>query len=501
MGIPAVQAEVAAFLAGLAGEAPVETHISAVFLGADTAWKLKKAVRLGFLDFTAVDDRRRFLLRELALNAPFVPGLYRDVVAVTRVGTGLALTQGAAEGAPEGAAEGPVVDWVLRMARVPRGDFLDERAAAGGLEEGGLLPAMADAVAAMHAAQPCTPVADPAGRLRKVVRGNATAARAAGLDAAAVALWERDILAALDRDAGRLAARGTLVRRAHGDLHLGNMVLWQGRPAPCDALEFDEALATIDPGYDLAFLLMDLDVTVSRAAANRVLCRYVARTGDAGLVGVLGPSLSLRAMIRAHVEATRGRDAGRLLRAAALYLQPNEAKRGGVLAVGGLMGTGKSTLAQAVAPGFGCAPGALVLRSDEVRKRLLGVAPEDRLPDAAYGAAVNRRTAAALVSAMQDAVAGGHTVILDATFLGGELRDRVAAAVVAAGVPFLGVWLEAALVELERRVAARRNDASDATVAILRRAAGAGAPTGWVRVDATDAGAAQREVQRRLAML
>ena len=101
-------------------------------------------------------------------------------------------------------------------------------------------------------------------------------------------------------------ARDGFVRRAHGDLHLGNLCLWQGRPVPFDALEFDEAMATIDLGYDLAFLLMDLDRRVSRAAANRVLNRYVARTGDAALTRGLPVFLSLRAMVRAHVEAKRG---------------------------------------------------------------------------------------------------------------------------------------------------------------------------------------------------
>src|ERR1700759_927715 len=96
------------------------------------------------------------------------------------------------------------------------------------------------------------------------------------------------------------------VRRCHGDLHLGNLCLWEGKPVPFDALEFDEALATIDVAYDLAFLLMDLEHRVDRAAANRVLNRYVARTGDATLVGGLPVFLSLRAMVRAHVEARSG---------------------------------------------------------------------------------------------------------------------------------------------------------------------------------------------------
>ena len=108
------QEEVVAFLASLAGGKPVETHISLVFLGRDEAWKLKKAVRLSFLDFTTLEARERFCRRELALNAPAAPGLYRDVVPVVRRDGRLAL-----------GGEGEVVDWVLRMARVPEEDFLD----------------------------------------------------------------------------------------------------------------------------------------------------------------------------------------------------------------------------------------------------------------------------------------------------------------------------------------------------------------------------------------
>ncbi len=148
-----------------------------------------------------------------------------------------------------------------------------------------------------------------------------------------------------------LAARAAagFVRRCHGDLHLGNLCLWEGAPVAFDALEFDEAMATIDVGYDLGFLLMDLDRRVGRAAANRVMNRYVARTGDAQATGGLPMFLSQRAMVRAHVlAATGGRDeAYKYLRAAEDYVLPRPPF---VLAIGGLQGTGKSTVARRVAP-------------------------------------------------------------------------------------------------------------------------------------------------------
>ena len=484
MTCPPEQAGVVAFLSGLAGAPPLETHISCVFRGLDTVWKLKKAVRLGFLDFSALADRHRFLLRELALNADAAPGLYRDVVPVTRAGDQFAL-----------GGTGKVVDWVLRMARVPQGDFLDEKVAAGGVDAA-LLDGMADAVVALHAAQPPTPTGvSEVARLRRVLDGNAASAVAAGLNEAAVAAWQADATALLGRLAPAIEARAHLVRRCHGDLHLGNMLVWRGTVAPFDALEFDEGLATIDPGYDLAFLLMDLDVTVSRAAANAVMNRYVARTGDAGLLAPLPLFLSLRALVRAHVAAARRRDGTGLLQAAQAYLEPS---RPVVVAVGGLQGTGKSTLARAVAPGIGAAPGALVLRSDEVRKRLAGVEPHDRLPNEAYTPEAHSRTEAAMIAAMRTAVAGGHSVVLDATFLDPATRAAFQAAACA---PVLGVWLQADLAVLEARVAARQGDASDATVDVLRAAAARMLPPAdWLMLDAA-AGGHEQQVQAALAML
>jgi len=488
MTAPPEQAEAVAFLRNLAGSDPLETHISLVFVGADTAWKLKKAVRLAFLDFTSLEARQRFTRRELELNRAAAPGLYRDVVPIVRRVDG---TLGFGE-----AEELPVVDWVLRMAPVPAGDFLDVVAAAGGLTPE-LLDALGDAVAAFHRGLPPATGTDVAAAMRNVANGNAQSARDAGLAEAAIQSWRTRIHCALDAIAPWLAQRERdgFVRRAHGDLHLGNLCLWQGRPVPFDALEFDEAMATVDLGYDLAFLLMDLDQRVSRAAANRVLNRYVARTGDAALTRGLPAFLSLRAMIRAHVEAKRGnRDIGaNYLSAAAGYLVPKPAF---VLAIGGLPGSGKSTLARALAPELGNAPGALVLRSDEIRKGQHGAAPEERLPQSAYSDAASEAVFACLAALVRNTASGGHVVVADATFIEPRHRSMIEAAAREAGIPFIGLWLEAPLAELEARIAARRRDVSDATIAVLR-AASRGNPQagGWVAIDATEAAAVQDQAR------
>jgi uncharacterized protein len=496
MAAPSTQAEAAAFLRCLAGTEPVETHISLVFVGADTVWKLKKAVRLPFLDFTAVDDRRRFVFRELELNKPAAPGLYRDAVPIVRRADGsLALGDASERGLP-------VVEWVLRMGRVPPEDFLDARARAGRLTPS-LLDDLGDAVAAFHCAlAPATDVA-VAESMCWIAEGNVRSARSAGLPEPPVQVWFTDISAALAGISSwqQERARDGFVRRAHGDLHLGNLCLWHGKPVPFDALEFDERMATIDLGYDLAFLLMDLDQRVDRCAANRVLNRYVARTGDAALTRGLPAFLSMRAMVRAHVEASRGHaaDAERYLHEAATCLRP---PRSIAVAVGGLPGSGKSTLARALAPELGAAPGALVLRSDEIRKRLHHAAPEDRLPQAAYSEAASEAVFTALASAMRVALEGGHAVVADATFMDARSRAKVAEAAAAAGVPLVGLWLDAPLPVLEARIAARRRDASDATVEVLRAASRANpGPGDWAAIDASEANLAMAQARNLLRPL
>jgi predicted kinase len=227
--------------------------------------------------------------------------------------------------------------------------------------------------------------------------------------------------------------------------------------------------------------------------------RYVARTGDVGMTAGLPMFLSQRAMVRSHVLAAMGRseEAQVYLDAATAYLSPPPAR---VLAIGGLQGTGKTTIARAIAPSLGPAPGALVLRSDELRKRLHGVAPEEKLPPGAYSETANTAVNRALIGLACVTATGGHGVIVDATFLDAAMRRDLSAAMRAASVPFMGVWLQAPLDVLERRIDARRGDASDATVAVLRRAAAIDPGAGdWLAVDACDGDQAVRRINAAVA--
>jgi aminoglycoside phosphotransferase family enzyme/predicted kinase len=470
--IPAGQAEVAALLTRITGAAPIETHISAVFVGPDDAYKLKKAVTLPFVDQATLDARERFCRRELALNRPNAPGIYRDVVPVTR----------GADGALRLGGTGETVEWVLRMAPVPPEDFLDVIAAREGLTPA-LLDALADTVFALLRDAPVVTGVHSVERMRLVLEGNIAGCRDAGLDAARVAAIAEAMQARLDAIAPLLRQRAAsgCVRRCHGDLHLGNLCLWEGRPVAFDALEFDEALASVDVGYELAFLLMDLDVKVGRAAANRVMNRVLGRNGDVGLLGALPFWLAQRALVRAKLEPARGRDGMPYLAAAEGFLAPVAPR---LVAVGGLQGTGKTWLARRLAPHLGAAPGALHLRSDMLRKRRAGVAPEDRLPDAAYAESESRAVHAALFAEARAALGAGHSVVLDAVFLDPAMRG--AAREAAGDAPFTGFWLEAPMETLRDRVASRQGDASDATVEVLERAARADpGALDWHRLDAS----------------
>ena len=280
------------------------------------------------------------------------------------------------------------------------------------------------------------------------------------------------------RDLLEQRRRAGQVRHCHGDLHLGNIVLLEGRPVLFDCLEFDEALASTDTLYDLAFLLMDLLHQERGALAQRLLNGYLDATWDDGGVALLPLFLACRAAIRAKVlgfgvaqgadgsaaaEVAEARD---YLERALAYLDPPPAR---LVALGGVSGTGKSTLARQLAPELGPAPGAVVLRSDVVRKRLHGVAPGDRLPPAAYRKEASRPVYDALAERAAVLVRAGHAAIVDAVFLDPAERAQIERVALAAGVPFQGLWLSAPEDILVQRVAARRGDVSDATPDVLRQ--------------------------------
>lgn len=496
--MPAEQAEVLAFLsrpetygADVSAVDRVETHISAVFLAGSRAYKLKKAVRLPFLDFSTLEARRLACGNEVAVNRRLAPDLYRGVLPVTREADGRLAIGGA----------GQVVDWLVEMRRFDQATLFDRMAERDALTREHMID-LADAIARFHDAAPaCRQQGELAGMVWTIDNNLASMTPfvpAVFAQGEVEGLAQRS-RASLDRLAGRLEGRGRdgHVRHCHGDLHLRNVCLVDGRPTPFDAIEFNDAIACIDVFYDLAFLLMDLDHRGLRRLASIVLNRYVEVTGDDGALAALPLFLSCRAAIRAHVSAAMAASqdaaghaacaeaARRYLLRAQSYLEPPPPR---LIAVGGLSGSGKSRLARELAPFVGAAPGALVLRSDVLRKRLAGVTPETRLEVDGYSAEMTERTYRALYDGAAAALAAGRSVIADAVFARVGERDAVAAVARRLGVPFTGFWLEAPPDVMLDRVAKRRRDASDATAAVVRRQLDYDVgPMSWRRIDSSGA--------------
>jgi predicted kinase len=271
------------------------------------------------------------------------------------------------------------------------------------------------------------------------------------------------------------------VRRCHGDLHLRNLCIFDGKPTPFDAIEFDEHLATIDVLYDLAFLLMDLWGRGLREAANRVFNRYLERTEDFAGLAALPLFLATRAAIRVHVTLTAAmqqeqsrrqelRDAAAGYFALARSLL--ERSHPQLVVIGGLSGTGKSVQSRRLAPALAPAPGAVVLRSDVTRKRMMGVEPTTRLQADSYRPAVTAQVYAQLARDARAALAAGHSVLIDAVCARAEEREVFRALAESGGARFAGVWLEAPLSVRVDRIGTRQGDASDATDDVAARQEG-----------------------------
>ena len=445
----------------------IETHVSLVFLAGDRAYKLKRAVKYPYLDFSTAEHRRQACEAELVLNRRTAPTLYLEVRALIRM--------------PDGkigfAANGRAIDWLVVMRRFEQSSLFDALAQAGGLSAS-LMNELAGHIADFHALAEQRFDFGGAMALTDTIETNHCCLMAS--QGAGFALGCMDEIR--ERSLQRLAAVGELldrrrasgkVRHCHGDLHLRNICILDGMPTLFDCLEFSDALASIDVLYDLAFLLMDLEHRGLTDFSNLVLNRYLDLTDEDAGLPAMPLFLSLRAAIRAHVTATAmGRavhaerkpdmaaEARRYLDLAVRLLRPRPCR---LVAIGGLSGSGKSTLAAALAPEIG----ARVLRSDVIRKRLFGVAPETRLPASAYAPGVSQRVYGALRDKAAAALAAEYSVIIDAVSLKPEERRSFAAFAEAAAVPFTGLWLAAPASTMDARLRARGRDASDASPAVL----------------------------------
>ncbi len=472
-------------------ERTIETSCAWVFLQGERALKVKKPVDYGFLDFSTAAKRRWALERELRFNRITAPDIYRAVRRITRGGDGLAID-----------GDGETVDYALEMRAFDPAAVLSEQPER---VDGDLAEQLGRIVARFHLAAEVRPDGGGVKALGYTIRTNAENLRA--LATALGPAEVEDVVVATDAAFASAApllerrrAEG-FARRCHGDLHLGNILLERGRPVLFDCIEFNDLLSEIDVLYDVAFLIMDLGFRGRADAANRVLNAYLdeaARGFPPDLwdgLAALPLMLSARASVRAHVTANQHdlTTARRYLKAAARHLR---AETPTLTAIGGLSGTGKTTLARLAAPGLGAAPGAVILRSDEIRKRLAGVGPLERLPPDAYTQQASADVYDEMLRLAQRVLAARRSVVLDAVFLKPDERAAAAAVAGAAAAPFRGVWLEGSPEQLRGRLAARTGDASDAGPAVLdEQLVRDPGPIDWQKLDAADPETAAAKLQ------
>jgi hypothetical protein len=456
-----------------------ETHISWVLLTGEFAYKIKKPVKLSFLDYSTLERRRWACEEELRLNRRLAPDLYLGVSVVA-----------APNGAPRMDGAGPPLEYAVRMRQFAPSEELAALLARGAVEPGDL-GALGASIAAFHAAAATAPDDAQYGRptnVHRVTMDNFAELRSLPESAGwleALSALESRIRALYGDLHARMARRRAAgrVRECHGDLHCGNVVRWGGALTPFDGIEFDPALRYIDIVNDVAFLTMDLAERGHAELRRCTLQAWVEALGDWDGLPLLPYYEAHRALVRAKVDALRAQqfEPQSAERRAAVadcrrYLDWATARvatrRPALLVTCGLSGSGKSWLARQLAPVLG----ALHVRSDVERKRLAGLGPLDDSrspPDAGiYTLEFNARTYDRLVECAGAALDGGEPVIVDAAFLRAAERRRFLRLAADRGLPFAIVHCCAPETVLRERLVSRsaaRDDASEAGLAVLDR--------------------------------
>lgn len=455
----------------------VETHISWVVLTGRYAYKIKKPLNLGFLDFTSLGARAYYCTEEVRLNRRLAPQIYLDVVEIR--GT---------PSAPHIGGRGTVLDYAVRMREFPA-LALGSRMLADGALTAALIAGLARRIAAFHAEVSIAPPGAAFGspqsideatqqnftQLAELMGASADADRLADLR-----LWMTREHARLTPVFRERLARG-YVREGHGDLHLGNIVFIDDQLTAFDCIDFSDALRWNDVMSDVAFLFMDLLDRGAPQLAWTFLDRYLEETGDFTGLEVLPYYVVYRALVRAKIHLIRAQQAEvvptgkpRLMAAFLAYLelasQFAKPHRGGIVAMHGLSGSGKSTAAVAIAAQLG----AVRIRTDVERKRLHGLKPlaptASAVARGAYDTKVTRQVYAHVAGLACRAAHAGFRVVIDGAFLKRWQRNVADAAARDAGVPFVIVAMDAPVEILRERISRRlaaRSDASEATQAVL----------------------------------
>jgi aminoglycoside phosphotransferase family enzyme/predicted kinase len=444
-----------------------ETHGALVGVGGNIAIKVKKPVAFPYMDYSTPEKRRVLCHREMTLNQRTAPHLYREIRMIAQdAAGGLFFTS---------ESNDTVVDYAIVMNRFDDHTLLSEQS----FFSDDLCGRLAATIATFHKAEPALSGIDGYAMMVGVVMGNDGCFGAYGkaLPRTQTKTLMEKCLATLGHHKDLLEKRsGTFIKQCHGDLYLKNIYVdTDGQPVLFDCIEFNDAFAQIDTGYDLAFLLMDVLYRGMSREAFLLRHLYIQKTGDVDALILLPVFMAIRAAIRSHVSVAIAQgiedpaakkifltDAQTYLD---LALSLVSGKRGNVTAFGGYSGSGKTTLARA----FAQKTGAVLLSSDDLRKHMHGVAVTETLPESAYTPEKSQAVYDRLYELAVALAQTGQNVVLDATFLLSSGREALAAQLEKEAIPFRGFWVEAPDDVAEASLARRVGDASDATTEIRRQ--------------------------------
>jgi hypothetical protein len=464
--------DLARWPAGGGSRRRLDTHISTVVLAGDLAYKIKKPLDLGFLDFLSLASREQACHEELRLNSRLAPAIYQAVCAIT----------GSIE-RPQIDGDGEVIDWAVRMQRFDADAILSNLISTLDV---GLIGALAERIAGFHES---IAVCDPAAAYGDIeaVSGPMTqnleqirrCAPRTGARLEPLAAWTAAQRVSLTPALSRRKAEGH-IRECHGDLHLGNVALINGEAVVFDAIEFNPGLRWIDTINDVAFMTMDLQQRGRSDLACHFLDRYLQASGDYEALELLRFYEVYRALVRAKIAAIRfgqadlgdderaavGEELDGYLDFAHRLIQP---RRGAIVITRGLSGSGKSHVSA-------CLPQrlpAIRLRSDVERKRILGIAAtRDATARGAYAPEVTQQTYARLLTLAEQVAKSGYVALVDATFLKAAQREPFQALAARLGLPFAIIDCVAPIEVLRERIVARARRAdnvSDADLSVLEQ--------------------------------
>ena len=472
----------------------IETHISHLFLTGERAFKLKKPVYLGFLDYRSIEARRRACEREIARNGRYAPNMYLGTRSLIPTADGIRLG---------GADEDGAIEWLVEMVQFDESNLFSHL-----LQRGALSPDIirdtAQVIYTFHRAAELRPGMWSESILRRRFQENFTALTTHGFRDVALSELEAKTRERIDLLSPLIDTRSrTSVRLLHGDLHLNNIVLIDGTPTLFDGIEFNDEYCAIDPWTDVAFLAMDLEAHGATHLANVLVNSYLEASSDTAGFPLFHLYIAYEATVRAKIAAIglkqppaftsgatpEGESSSRVgSKTASLYLRVAEEalrrRASTVYAVGGISGSGKSTMARALAE----SRGAIQLRSDTLRKSLAEVAPTEALPPGHYSLENRIRVYRSLISAAESILDGGRDIIFDATFLEPDSRLLVEQLATRRGLRFVGIWCEISRELAKERILARRRDASDATAALVdTQMEGLVTPSNWRKLDTSQA--------------